>query len=199
MAPKSLPPLGIAALGFLLERPMHPYEMYQLAVQRQEERLMAVSPGSLYRAVYALEAAGHVRTIGTDRDGARPERTTFEITDAGREILSSRVRELLAVPVRDHALFPIAVSEAHALAKDDVVRSLEERLVVQKDDLAALSDRIRELTAREIPRLYWIGATLQSAALQAEIDWVEQTIADLASGSLPWEHVTKSTPASPSN
>ncbi len=108
-------------------------------------------------------------------------------------------RELLAVPVRDHALFPIAVSEAHALAKDDVVRSLEERLVVQKDDLAALSDRIRELTAREIPRLYWIGATLQSAALQAEIDWVEQTIADLASGSLPWEHVTKSTPASPSN
>ena len=199
MTPKPLPPLGIAALGFLLERPMHPYEMYQLAVQRQEERLMAVSPGSLYRAVYALEEAGHVRTIGTDRDGARPERTTFEITESGREHLSARVRELLAVPVRDHALFPIAVSEAHALTKEDVIRALDERLVAQKADLAALNRRIDDLTARGVPRLYWIGATLQRASLQAEIDWVGRTIAELTSGTLPWEHAVPLIPETPSN
>src|SRR5688572_15938312 len=99
VTPRPLVPLGIAALGFLVERPMHPYEMYQLAIQRQEERLMSVSPGSLYRAVYALEAAGQVRAVGTDRDGARPERTTFEITDAGRQHLSARISDLLAVPV----------------------------------------------------------------------------------------------------
>ena len=160
---------------------------------------MAVSPGSLYRAVYALEAAGHVRTIGTDRDGARPERTTFEITDSGRQQLADRVRELLAVPVRDHTLFPVAVSEAHALAKDDVVRSLDERLDRQKSDLASLSARIDDLTERGIPQLYWIGATLQRASLQAEIDWVAQTLAHLASGELSWEHATKPSPASPSN
>lgn len=188
MSPKPLTPLGIAALGFLLERPMHPYEMYQLAVQRQEERLMAVSPGSLYRAVYALEAGGHVRALGTDRAGARPERTTFEITDSGRRYLADRVRELLSIPVRDYALFPIAVSEAHALTKDDVVHALEERLRAQEDDLAALADRIDELTARGVPRLYWIGATLQRASLQAEIDWVTETLSDLSSGDLPWEH-----------
>jgi len=175
---------------------MHPYEMYQLAIQRQEERLMSVSPGSLYRAVYALEAADLVRAVGTDREGARPERTTFEITDAGRRHLADRIRDLLAVPVRDYALFPVAVSEAHALAKDDVVRSLEQRLVAQNADLAALSERIDALTARGVPRLYWIDATLMLSSLRAEIAWVEQILADLGSGALPWEHAPTPVPVS---
>ena len=65
---KPLGLLAVAALGYLAERPMHPYEMYQLALHRQEDRVVKVSPGSLYRAVYGLEADGLVLASGTDID-----------------------------------------------------------------------------------------------------------------------------------
>lgn len=197
MSPKPLAPLGIAVLGFLIERPMHPYEMYQLAIAREESRLMAVNAGSLYRAVYALEAAGHIRAVSSDRDGARPERTIFEITNSGRDLLDGRIRQLLAEPQQEYTHFPVAVSEAHALSKDEVIRALGERLDRQRADLSTIADRIESLTARGVPRLYWIDVTLMHASLQAEIDWIERTIADLTSGALPWEHATAPDPLNP--
>ena len=46
-----LSPLALSTLALLTERPMHPYEMYQLMLQRREDRVVKVSAGSLYRAV----------------------------------------------------------------------------------------------------------------------------------------------------
>ncbi|WP_449373878.1 hypothetical protein [Arthrobacter psychrolactophilus] len=42
---KPLTPLGISALGLLVERPMHPYEMYQVLMQRHEDRIVKAQPG----------------------------------------------------------------------------------------------------------------------------------------------------------
>ena len=56
-----LMPLGIAALALLTERPMHPYEMYQILLLRKEDRIVKVRPGSLYHAVNKLEEGGLVR------------------------------------------------------------------------------------------------------------------------------------------
>ena len=108
---KPLGLLAVAALGYLAERPMHPYEMYQLALHRQEDRVVKVSPGSLYRAVYGLEADGLVLASGTDREGARPERTTFEITDLGRHLLGERLRELLSTPTNEYPELGLALNE----------------------------------------------------------------------------------------
>ena len=40
-----LNPLAVSALALLAERPMHPYEMYQLMLQRREDRVVKVSAG----------------------------------------------------------------------------------------------------------------------------------------------------------
>ncbi|MBG6238815.1 DNA-binding PadR family transcriptional regulator [Mycetocola sp. CAN_C7] len=194
MPTKPLAPLGIAVLGFLVERPMHPYEMYQLAITRDESRLMAVNAGSLYRAVYALDAAGHIRAVSSDRDGARPERTIFEITELGRRELSDRIRDLLAVPQREYPKFPVAVAEAHALPKREIVAALEQRLAAQRDDLSTIVARARDLTDRGVPQLYWIDVSLLRSSLSAEIEWIERTIHDLTSGALPWQHATAPDP-----
>ena len=82
--PQALTPLGISALALLAERPMHPYEMYQLLMERSEDRVVKVRPGSLYHTVDRLAGQGYVRATGTGRAGNRPERTTYEITATGR-------------------------------------------------------------------------------------------------------------------
>lgn len=186
MNPKPLGPLGVAALGFLNERPMHPYEMYQLAVLRQEVRVVKASAGSLYRAVYALERDGYVRDVGTDRDGARPERTTFEITDAGRDALAGRLIEMLSTPVDEFPEFALAIAEAHNLTREHVIELLRERLVAKRRDIAETEERVAEVESRNVPRVYWMNVGYSQAVANAEVVWIEQTLAELESGSLPW-------------
>src|SRR4051794_13852278 len=104
-----LTPLALSALGLLVERPMHPYEMYQLMLERHEDWMVKVRPGSLYHSVERLQEAKLVESTGTARAGNRPERTTYAITAAGREALTTRISELLHKPVREYPHFPFAI------------------------------------------------------------------------------------------
>jgi DNA-binding PadR family transcriptional regulator len=45
---------------------------------------MDVKFGSLYTVVQNLETHGFLETIGTTRQGARPERTVYRISAAGQ-------------------------------------------------------------------------------------------------------------------
>lgn len=186
MVAKPLGALGVAALGFLNERPMHPYEMYQLAVLRQEDRVVKASAGSLYRAVYALERDGFVRDVGTDRDGARPERTTFEITDAGREALTDRLVEMLRTPVNEFPEFALAMAEAHNLTREVVCELLRERLVARRREIAETDARVADVVLRNVPRVYWMNVGYTQALAHAEVEWTESLLAEIESGELPW-------------
>src|SRR3954447_10538864 len=93
--------LGLAALALLAERPMHPYEMYQTLVHRREDRNVKVRPGSLYHAVDRLAREGLVDAVGVDREGKRPERTSYAITAGGRRALDDRVATMLATPAEE--------------------------------------------------------------------------------------------------
>src|SRR5512133_945378 len=110
-----LTPLAVTTLGLLTEGPMHPYDIVQTLLHRHEDRNVKIRPGSLYHTVDRLAAVGDVRPVGTDRDGRRPERTTYEITPSGRERLRRRVTEMLATPVHEYPELPVAIAQAHAL------------------------------------------------------------------------------------
>ncbi|WP_235347412.1 PadR family transcriptional regulator [Arthrobacter sp. SPG23] len=141
--PRSAPltPLGISALSLLVEEPMHPYEMYQLLMARHEDRLVKVRPGTLYHAVGRLEERGLVETAGTDREGNRPERTTYRITPAGREALTERLQDMLAEPVNEYPSFPLAVAEAYNLPAAVVLDLLDRRLLLLQEQLEFLTKR----------------------------------------------------------
>jgi DNA-binding PadR family transcriptional regulator len=86
--------LGISVLALLREGPMHGYELFQTLSARHGDRMLKVRPGSLYHVVNRLAEEKLIRQTGTARTGNRPERTTYELTDAGVDTLSSRLREL---------------------------------------------------------------------------------------------------------
>jgi DNA-binding PadR family transcriptional regulator len=181
-----LTPLAIAALGLLNERPMHPYEMYQLLITRAEDRLVKVRPGSLYHAVDRLTRDGFVESVGTDREGNRPERTTYRITEQGLLALSERVSEMIATPINEFAEFPLAISEAHNLSREVLVELLGRRRQHLVADLDVLRNGAADVAAKSIPKKFWIDVTLQSAIASAELAWIDDVVTQLNSGELDW-------------
>ncbi|MCU1540142.1 MAG: PadR family transcriptional regulator, partial [Arthrobacter sp.] len=177
-----LTPLGVAALSLLVEEPMHPYEMYQLLMARHEDRLVKVRPGTLYHAVGRLEEQGLVEATGTDREGNRPERTTYKISKAGREALTERLRNMLATPVNEYPAFPLAVSEAYNLPAGVVIELLDQRLNGLEAQLKLLFDAEERVHAKGVDRKYWIDMQYQQTLLSAEIGWIRSLQEQLGTG-----------------
>ncbi|MGA7204440.1 MAG: PadR family transcriptional regulator, partial [Specibacter sp.] len=76
--------LALAVLALLEEAPMHPYRMQQLITLRGKDQVVNVSQrASLYTTIDRLSREGLVRVTETERDGQRPERSIYEITDEG--------------------------------------------------------------------------------------------------------------------
>src|SRR5437763_14632316 len=107
--------LGISVLALLRERPMHGYEMFQTLVARHSDRILKVRPGSLYHVVNRLADEKLIRQTGTARSGNRPERTTYELTDAGADTLTTRLRGLVASPAHEFEKFAVALAAIHHL------------------------------------------------------------------------------------
>ena len=183
---KSLTPLGISVLALLAERPMHPYEMYQLLVKRREDRIVKVRPGSLYHAVARLELQKLVRDVGTDRGGNRPERTTYEVTDEGRAALKERIADVLGTPAREYPIFPLALAESHNLDPENVVTLLRRRTVLLEKDIEEL-DLIGSLAQESaVPRVFWLVAEYLRAMQETEMNWLNRLAGEIESGELPW-------------
>ena len=182
----ALTPLGICVLALLNERAMHPYEMYQLLVERHEERIVKVRPGSLYHTVERLAEAELVAATGTERAGNRPERTTYAITAAGREALTHRVGELLRAPVNEYPAFLVALSEAHNLSREAVLELLAERdkhLQSLVDEAGAV---IAQAEARQAPEAYWLAADYLRTLHVTERDWLRRLASRIETKDLPW-------------
>ncbi|WP_205843954.1 PadR family transcriptional regulator [Nakamurella deserti] len=181
-----LNPLALATLGVLVERPMHPYEMFQLLIDRSEDRLVKVRRGTLYHAVARLTETGLTEVVGTDRGGNRPERTTYAITAAGRTVLDDTVRDQLARPEPDYPMFPLALAQAHNLPREDVVAALHRRIDGLAAELAGYDSGIAAAAARGVPRRYLVDADYQRTMRHTELDWLRRFVAELTDDTIPW-------------
>ncbi|MGW1340402.1 PadR family transcriptional regulator [Kribbella sp. NPDC002412] len=181
-----LTPLAISVLALLNERPMHAYEMYQLLIARQNDRIVKVRPGSLYHTVERLAGQKYVRATGTERAGNRPERTTYEITPEGDEALRRRVETGLEKYVYEYPLFPVVLSEAHNLDVEDALLRFRRRVADLDTWLAELNEAIAAAQADGVHEPYWLGGAYVRAQLAAERDWLATTIERIESKDLPW-------------
>src|ERR1700754_1494797 len=102
--------LALAVLSTVQQRPMHRYEMASIMRARDKDRDMNIKWGSLYTVVQNMEKHGLLEVIGSSRQGARPERTIYRITEAGRRELVEWARELISTPQPEHPKFAAGLS-----------------------------------------------------------------------------------------
>jgi DNA-binding PadR family transcriptional regulator len=176
-------PVALAALGALLERPMHPYQLAGVLAGRG----VPVNRGSLYDTVDAMRRAGWIEPRPAEREGTRPRRTSYVLTEAGRAELTRRLDAQVRTPRREFPEFLGAVSHLGVLGPERAADALAERA----RRLAALitedQRRLDEaLAGGGVPRLFVIEAEYALAMLRAEWDWVLALAGDTSSGRLAW-------------
>ena len=176
--------LAVSLLTLLTERPMYPYEMATQLRERGKDNAIEINWGSFYTVVQNLEKHGFIEAVETAREGRQPERTTYQITDAGRAELMDWMRELLSVPEREHTRFEAALGESAVLPPDELIALLQQRLAV----LEKANDRHQaelETLATQLPRLFLIESEYYLAQRRAEEEWVRGLLADFTSGTFP--------------
>jgi len=182
----SLTPLAYAALGLLNEGPSHPYEMFQTMTHRRDARNVKVRPGTLYHQVGRLVEHGHAAVVGTDREGNRPERTTYAITDAGRDALHDGLLELISAPADEYPVFHLALSEIENLPRAEAVSSLVDRIAALEAQRTELDEIHAVVSAKALPERWWLDVSYVHAMLTAQIEWLRATVARIENGDVPW-------------
>jgi DNA-binding PadR family transcriptional regulator len=180
-----LTPLGVMLLALLHEGDMHPYEMIRLLRLRHDDRLVPVTNGTVYHTVGRLQKLGLLAEQGVDREGNRPERTTYRVTEAGRNMVPEWVRAELPRIDRPEQ-FRVALSEAHNLPPDEVVDLLQQRLAAITAQLSVLQHGLTKAEARGVPDLYLIETRREAALLAADHQWLTDIIAAIEQRSLDW-------------
>jgi DNA-binding PadR family transcriptional regulator len=170
--------LALAILGTLTQRPMHPYEMASILRERGKDEDMPIKWGSLYTVVRNLEKHRFIEATGSLREGGRPERTIYRITEAGSAELTDWVRELLGTPEREQTRFKASLSMLGALGPDEAIGLLEQRLRLLEEQLAAA----RAAVPPGIPRLFLVEDEYDLAIREAEVRWVRSLLDELTTG-----------------
>lgn len=181
----TLTPLGVMVLALLREGDMHPYEMARLLRARRDDRMIAITNGTLYHTVARLNGQGLLEEVGVDRDGNRPERTTYTLTPAGYEAVPAWVRAELGRT--DHpARFRVALAEAHNLGRDETVELLSARRALLQQELDDHDAGVARAIDRGVPEQYVIEVGRQQALLRAELAWLDDLLPRLSSPAFAW-------------
>ncbi|HLI01046.1 MAG TPA: PadR family transcriptional regulator [Acidimicrobiales bacterium] len=177
-------PLALAVLCCLIEGPKHPYEISTTLRTRGKEQSIKLNYGSLYSVVESLQKHGLIRPRETVREGRRPERTVYEITDAGITECEDWLAELLSTPVREFTSLEAGLSLMPTLRPSEVLELLElraERLRIERRSIEAAH---AEGEAIHLPELFMVESRYRRAMLDAELQFVTALAVSIKDGTL---------------
>jgi DNA-binding PadR family transcriptional regulator len=177
-------PLALAVLSCLAERPMHPYEISTTLRSRGKEDSIKLNYGSLYAVVESLHKHALITARETTREGRRPERTVYEITEAGLAEFEDWLSELLATPVREFTSLEAGLSLMPGLPPDDVALLLAKRAERLRVELRTLDASHGEAEQMQLPELFLVESRFRHAMLTAELEFVTSLAQGIQDGSM---------------
>lgn len=159
-------------LGLLSAGPKHGYELKR-AHDEHLPRARPVAYAQVYTTLGRLVRDGYAEAAGHDRAGG-PERTSYEITDAGRAELGGWLDQV--DPPAPFVTSTLLAKVTVALLVDDPARA-RAYLTAQRQ---AHTARLRELTAAKTADAAAfadvIGADYAIAHLDADLRWLATTL-----------------------
>ena len=179
-------PLALSVLELLDERPMHPYELAATMRERHHDMFIRLNFGTLFHTVEMLERTGMILPVEHAKEGRRPEKTIYELTEPGRQLLIKVVGEILAQPMREYANFAAGLMFMHHLDAARATQFLGERVVALDALTEKLARIMAELLSSGVTRLALIELEHKIAMLEAERDWVHKLEGEITEGKLEW-------------
>ena len=178
-------PLALAVLSLLKAAPLHPYGIQRLLKLWGKDNVINVGQrANLYKTIRRLDQAGLIAVRQTERDQQYPERTVYELTEAGRQVTQEWLTDMLARPRNEYPRFPAALSFIMLLSPAEAAAVLEQRATALRGQLADTDARLADTAL--LPRVVLMDDEYQRAMCAAELAWIEGVISDLRSGSWNW-------------
>src|SRR5215218_6219469 len=177
-------PLALAVMALLYERPMHPYEMVSTMRERGKHESVRLRYSSLYSVAEALVREGLISARETVREGRRPERTVYELTEAGRVEFLGWLRELLSVPAKEYTQFAAGLTFLPALPPEEAAVLLDERVRRLEEEIEEMRARLDTVMEQGLPRLFLIESEHELVLREAELRWVRELVREIRAGTL---------------
>jgi len=179
-------PLALSILQLLNEHPMHPYELASTMRERHMDEFIRLNFGSLYHTVEALERNGWIVSAEREKEGRRPERTIYQLTPSGNEMLIGVIGEILARPRREYPHFTAGLMFMHHLKPEQAADRLRARAAALAEWSAKLSRILADLQSHGLKRLALIEMEHKIAMLEAERKWALEIVEEIEDGRLEW-------------
>jgi DNA-binding PadR family transcriptional regulator len=173
----------LAVLALLSTGPRHPYDIHRLLLETGKVFVTGL-PRSLYHAVGKLEQRRLIEPVGTQREGGRPERTVYALTQAGRDEVRRRVELLLATPTADADVTYAVLSFIAVLDRDQAIGALRRRAEALMAAIDALEAALA--AAADVKPLLLVESEFELTRLRAEREWMSAAADRVTSGDLEW-------------
>jgi DNA-binding PadR family transcriptional regulator len=179
-------PLALAVLSLLVAAPLHPYGMQRLIKLWNKDQVVNVGQrANLYKTIKRLHDASLISVRQTERDQQYPERTVYELTDAGRQVMAEWLADMLSTRRNEFPDFPAALSFIMLMAPEEALAALDQRAAQLRQNLAELDGALERFSGI-LPRVTLLDDEYQRAVTAAELTWVSGVLDDLRTGALTW-------------
>ncbi|WP_238547192.1 PadR family transcriptional regulator [Actinoplanes friuliensis] len=163
-------------------QPVHGYDVRRELLSWSADKWANIQPGSIYHALRKLSDEELLREVATEQVGARPARTTYEITDKGSAEFQSLLRGnwwSIATPPDP---FLAAFSFLPALPRHEAVAALRNRATQLEAGNKQLQAAISSDWSRNKPPFVSWMWELTMERSEAEIRWCERIAKRIESG-----------------
>lgn len=163
-------------------QPVHGYFLRRELISWQVDEWASVHPGSIYNALRSLTRRELLEEVRTSSTGARPARTTYQLTAAGEQDFLALLRSALR-STEDPPAFLAAVNMASALPRAEVLDAIEDHTQSLEHALARAGVQITELLASpEIPDSSTEVVRIMAARTAGEVTWAKDYLERLCAG-----------------
>src|SRR5438270_13151454 len=121
-------PLALRVLGMVGGAPFHPYAIQSRMKAWGKEQVVNIgNRANLYKTIERLREAGLIAVRQTERDQRFPERTVYELTEAGWRTGQEWLTAMVSTPRNEFPEFPAALSFVFGLTPKEARAALERR------------------------------------------------------------------------
>jgi DNA-binding PadR family transcriptional regulator len=163
-------------------QPVHGYDVRRELLSWSADKWANVQPGSIYHALRKLSEEGLLREVATEQVGARPARTSYEITPKGAAEFQSQLRNQWWHLASAPDPFMAAFAFLPTLPRDEAAAALRNRAMQLSAGVKQLEAALSADWLDNKPvYVAWMWE-LVMARSTAEIDWCERIAARIESG-----------------
>jgi len=175
----------LVILGLLRERPLYGYEIKQIIEEHMGD-WTSIAFGSIHFALGKLAEEGFIEKVGTEREGSRPSRSVYQITEAGRAEFLRLLRAVWGEVEHHYSALDVGLFFVDALPIEEVKGYLRGR-VAQLEAIVqhVTTHRAEQLAREEVPHLAAAIFDHSLAHFQAELAWTQDLLDKVERGEYP--------------